>query len=217
VVGSVSVGKSTLAAALRGLVGAPVEVVSTDAFLFDNAELARRGLEDRKGFPESYDWDALVSFLADLRSGRTGIEVPVYSHARYDIEPDRRQRLGAAEVVVVEGLNLLQAPPGLGGGPLPSDLLDVSVYLDAAEADIRRWYVERFLGLRETVFSEPDSYFTMFAGLSDAEAVATAQGIWDAINHPNLVEHILPTRERADVVLVKGPDHRVVEVHLRDA
>jgi type I pantothenate kinase len=217
VVGSVSVGKSTLAAALRGLVGADVEVVSTDSFLLTNADLAERGIEDRKGFPESYDWDALLAFLAALRDGGRGIEVPVYSHVRYDIEPDRRQRLDGAAIVVVEGLNLLQTPPRSSGGPLPSDLLDVSLYLDAAEPDIRRWYVERFLGLRATVFSEPDSHFTLFAGLSDREATATAEGIWDAINRPNLIDHIEPTRERADIVLVKGPDHRLAEVHLRDA
>jgi type I pantothenate kinase len=231
VVGAVSVGKSTLSGTLRGLLeagwpvagtGGPGEggvstaVVSTDAFLFDNAELARRGLSDRKGFPESYDWDGLARFLTAVREGEPRVSVPVYSHVRYDIEPGRRQVVAGPGIVIVEGLNLLQVPPGGSAFPPPSDLVDLSVYLHAEEPDIRHWFVERFLGLRGTVFSDPDSYFTTFAGLSDAEAVATAGRIWDTINGPNLAEHIAPTRPRADVVLVKGPDHRIEEVHLRE-
>jgi len=220
VVGSVAVGKSTLAKVLQLLMGrAPehptVDVVGTDSFLFSNAELQRRGILHRKGFPESYDWAGLNDFLLAVRSGQRDIRVPVYSHLRYDLVPDATHELSRPEILVIEGLNLLQSPPPGSGSLLPSDLVDLTIYVDADEADIRRWFVDRFLALRSAVFIDPESFFHEYAGLTDDQAVDTAERVWRSINGRNLREHIAPTRPRADIVLVKGPDHDVEEIHLR--
>ncbi len=222
VAGSVAVGKSTTARILRELMSRwphtpRVELVTTDGFLLPNAELERRGLLQRKGFPESYDRRALLRFVADVKSGMPVVEAPQYSHLTYDVlsEPVRVHK---PDVLIVEGLNVLQ-PPGVrsDGGPASavSDYFDFSVYVDAPVEDVSRWYVERFLRLRETAFADPQSYFHRYAGLSDAEARETAAGIWAAINEPNLVENIVPTRDRATLVLSKGRDHAVTSIRLR--
>jgi type I pantothenate kinase len=218
VAGSVAVGKSTFARILRSLLSRwpdhpRVELVTTDGFLYPNAELEARGIMDRKGFPESYDARALLSFLHDLKSGEAEVTAPVYSHVEYDIVPGRLLRVGAPDIVILEGLNLLQV--GTQATSFVSDYFDFSIYIDAEEADIEGWYVERFLTLRESVFRNPASYFTHFAELTDAEAVETARGIWHAINRPNLRDHIEPTRERATLVMHKAGDHRIDEIRLR--
>lgn len=215
--GSVAVGKSTTARVLQAVLARwpnhpRVELITTDGFLLPNAELIARGLLERKGFPESYDVRALVDCMASLKSGRS-VEVPQYSHLTYDVLDGERRVIESPDIVIVEGLNVLQV--GTGAGPFVSDYFDLKVYVDADEAIIREWYVQRFFALRKTAFANPDSYFTRFADLDDAEARATAEGIWDAINGPNLRENIAPTRARADVVLRKGADHAVTNVALR--
>jgi type I pantothenate kinase len=171
----------------------------------------------RKGFPESYDLARLFRFLADLKAGRSPVSCPVYSHLTYDIVPGETVVLDQPDIVILEGLNVLQAPRDShrDARAFVSDFFDFSVYVDAAESDIRRWYVERFLLLRATAFKEPESYFHRYAMLSDDAAERTAGELWDTINGPNLRQNILPTRERAHLVLVKGPDHAVEEVRLR--
>ncbi len=222
VAGSVAVGKSTTARILRELMSRwphtpRVELVTTDGFLYPNVELEARGLLERKGFPESYDRRALLRFVADVKSGMPVVEAPQYSHLTYDVLTEPLE-VRKPDVLIVEGLNVLQ-PPGVrpDGGPASavSDYFDFSVYVDAPVADVRRWYVERFLRLRETAFADPQSYFHRYAGLSDAEARETAAGIWAAINEPNLVENIQPTRDRATLVLSKGEDHAVTSIRLR--
>jgi type I pantothenate kinase len=223
VAGSVAVGKSTTARVLREMLARwpdtpEVALVTTDGFLFPNATLEERGLLGRKGFPESYDRRALLRFVADIKSGRAEVSAPVYSHLTYDIVPGERIVVRQPDVLIIEGLNVLQAPevhPVRGTGLAVSDFFDFSVYVDAWVDDIRSWYVERFLRLRETAFSDPHSYFHRYAVLSDAEAVATANRIWREINGPNLVENIQPTRSRATLVLTKGADHGVRRVRLR--
>jgi len=221
VAGSVAVGKSTTARLLTALLSRwpdhpRVELVTTDGFLLPNAELERRGLLERKGFPESYDTAALVEFIAAVKSGEPEVSAPVYSHLRYDVQSDERVVVRQPDVLIVEGLNVLQTGTAADGEAVfVSDFFDFSLYLDADEQDIRRWYLERFRALRSTAFADPDSYFHRYAGLSDAEADATAGRIWDEINGPNLVENILPTRSRADLILRKGPDHLVDHVRLR--
>src|SRR6478735_8567287 len=223
VAGSVAVGKSTTARILREMLARwpdtpRVALVTTDGFLFPNAELERRGILQRKGFPESYDRRALLRFVAETKSGRAEVTAPVYSHLTYDIVPGERIVVRQPDVLIVEGLNVLQAPevhPVRGTGLAVSDFFDFSVYVDAWVDDVRKWYVERFLRLRETAFSDPDSYFHRYAVLSDDEAVATANRIWREINGPNLVENILPTRSRASLVLSKGDNHEVRRVRLR--
>ena len=223
VAGSVAVGKSTTSRVLQTLLArAPerrrVDLVTTDGFLFPNAELRRRGLLNRKGFPESYDTPALVRFLADLKAGRPELPVPVYSHVHYDVVADRHQVVDQPEVVIVEGLNVLQVPPTTGPrhtSVFVSDFFDFSVYVDAEEADVERWYRDRFLTLVEGARADEEAYFHRFAGLSDDEAEALAREIWTTVNLPNLHENVLPTRDRADLVLEKGPDHHVRRVRLR--
>ncbi len=221
VAGSVAVGKSTTARLLTALLSRwpdhpRVELVTTDGFLLPNAELERRGLLERKGFPESYDTAALVEFIAAVKSGEPEVSAPVYSHLRYDVQSDERVVVRQPDVLIVEGLNVLQTGTAADGEAVfVSGFFDFSLYLDADEQDIRRWYLERFRALRSTAFADPDSYFHRYAGLSDAEADATAGRIWDEINGPNLVENILPTRSRADLILRKGPDHLVDHVRLR--
>jgi len=217
IAGSVAVGKSTAARLLVELLGrwphAPrVVLVTTDGFLLPNAELRRRGLLDRKGFPESYDRRRLLTFVERLRSGAPEVSAPVYSHITYDIVPGRTQVVERPDVVVIEGLNVLQ---GRAGGPAVSDHFDFSIFIDADGDDIARWYVERFHTFRRTAFREPDSFFRHYAALSDDEADAEARRLWRTINEVNLREHILPTRERARLVLSKGPDHAVTRVRLR--
>lgn len=218
VAGSVAVGKSTVARLLRELLGRwagtpRVELVPTDGFLLPNAELERRGLLQRKGFPESYDRRALLRFVTAVKSGAPEVRAPFYSHERYDIMPDAQVVVHRPDVLILEGLNVLQPPAGVGLAV--SDLFDFSVYVDARTADIERWYVERFRRLQTAAFASPASYFHRYAALGVDEAGQTASGIWRAINEPNLRENILPTRSRATLVLRKGPDHAVSTVLLR--
>ncbi len=221
VAGSVAVGKSTTSRLLRELLrqeGATVDLVTTDGFLFPNAELERRGILDRKGFPESYDRHALVRFVRDVKSGEEGVTAPVYSHLVYDIVPGETITVNQPDILIVEGLNVLQPPrprPSGSGALAVSDFFDFSVYVDASARAIRSWYVERFLHLRETAFRDPSSYFTRFAELTEEEAVETARSVWDSINGPNLVQNIRPTRGRATVVLRKGLAHHVEWVRVR--
>jgi len=190
--------------------------VTTDGFLLPNAELERRGILHRKGFPESYDTAALVDFVAAVKSGEPEVVAPVYSHLRYDIQTDDQVVVRQPDVLIVEGLNVLQTGTARAGdGVFVSDYFDFALYIDADERDIRRWYVERFRTLRSTAFNDPRSYFHRYAGLADDEADATAGLIWDTINGPNLTENIAPTRSRADLILRKGRDHLVDHVRLR--
>jgi type I pantothenate kinase len=218
VAGSVAVGKSTFARILQALLSRwpdhpQVDLITTDGFLHPNAVLAERGMMDRKGFPESYDTRALVAFLRAVKSGDPEVSAPVYDHITYDIRPDEQVVVRQPDIVIVEGLNVLQ----VGGDSIEfvSDYFDFSIYVDADEADIEEWYVERFFAFRESVFTDPDSYFSNFAGLTDDEADRVARGIWASINGKNLVENIAPTRERAGLILNKAADHRVTQVQLR--
>lgn len=223
IAGSVAVGKSTTARVLRELLARwpdhpRVELVTTDGFLLPNAELERRGLLHRKGFPESYNQRALLRFVAEVKAGRGEVCAPIYSHLAYDVLADQRIVVRRPDILLLEGLNVLQPPrPRADGrtGVAVSDFFDLGVYVDARVEDVRRWYVERFLTLRGTAFAQPTSYFHRYAGLDDAEAVATAERIWREINEVNLVENIAPTRGRATVVLHKGSDHAVRRVRLR--
>jgi type I pantothenate kinase len=223
VAGSVAVGKSTTARILKELLsrwpGTPrVQLITTDGFLWPNAELERRGLLQRKGFPESYDRRTLLRFVAEVKAGRAEVSAPVYSHLTYDIVPGEREVVRRPDVLIVEGLNVLQAPHTLADGRTGlavSDFFDFSLYVDARFEDVKRWYVERFLRLRETAFAKPQSYFHRYAVLSDEEARSTAAQIWETINEPNLRENVLPTRGRATLVLSKGEDHVVRRVRLR--
>jgi type I pantothenate kinase len=216
VAGSVAVGKSTTSRLLQELLARwphhpRVELVTTDGFLHPNSVLEARGLMDRKGFPESYDRQALVDFVARAKAGEDQLEIPVYSHIAYDIVPDEVRVLTRPDILIVEGLNVLQA----GHGAFVSDYLDFSIFVDADPSHIRSWYVERFLTLRDTAFAQSDAYFRRFAGLSDQEASGVALDIWQRINEVNLVENILPTRERATLILDKAYDHSVERVRLR--
>lgn len=218
VAGSVAVGKSTVARLLRELLGRwegtpRVELVPTDGFLLPNAELERRGILQRKGFPESYDRRALLRFVTAVKSGLDEVAAPVYSHERYDIVPGGEVVVHRPDVLIVEGLNVLQPPTG--PGLAVSDLFDFSVYVDARTSDIADWYVERFRRLQTAAFSSPRSYFHRYASLDEAQARQTASTIWASINEPNLRENILPTRSRATLVLRKAADHTVRTVLLR--
>ncbi|ASK65124.1 type I pantothenate kinase [Brachybacterium avium] len=223
VAGSVAVGKSTTARLLRELMARwpetpQVQLVTTDGFLYPNAVLESRGIMQRKGFPESYDRRRLLRFVADVKAGQERVEAPVYSHLTYDILEDERVVVERPDVLIVEGLNVLQpARPRRDGrlGMAVSDFFDFSVYVDARLEDVQRWYVNRFLQLRQTAFSNPRSYFRRYADLTDQEAKDTALGIWRSINGPNLTENVVPTRGRADLVLRKDGRHRVHSVLLR--
>jgi type I pantothenate kinase len=217
--GSVSVGKSTTARLLELLLARwpehpRVELVTTDGFLLPNAELERRGLMARKGFPESYDRRALLRFVTEVKAGRARVSAPVYSHLTYDILPGERAVTHRPDILLLEGLNVLQPAPA-GAALAVSDFIDFSVYVDAATEDIRRWYVERFLRLRETAFRDPSSYFRRYADMDEAAAVERAEELWAQINAPNLEHNIVPTRGRATLVLRKGPEHHVTRVRLR--
>lgn len=221
--GSVAVGKSTTARVLQALLARwpshpRVELVPTDGFLFPNALLEERGLMNRKGFPESYDLTKLLNFLADVKSGKDRVDAPAYSHLIYDVLPDQPLRIERPDIVIVEGLNVLQPatlPKDGEAIPFVSDFFDFSIYIDAADGLIESWYVERFLRLRQTAFRDPASYFHRYAMLSEEEAIATGLSIWRSINLVNLKENILPTRQRADLILRKGTDHAVETVALR--
>jgi type I pantothenate kinase len=223
IAGSVSVGKSTIARLLRWLLArlphSPrVELITTDGFLRPNAELEGRGLMARKGFPESYDRKALLRFVMDIKSGKDEVEAPTYSHLVYDVVPDEKVVIHNPDIVIIEGLNVLQPARVRDDGRTGlaiSDFFDFSVYVDAATADIRRWYVDRFLRLRETAFRNPASYFARYGSLTEEEAVAEANRIWDEINGPNLKQNVQPTRSRATLVLRKAADHSVRFVRLR--
>ena len=220
VAGSVAVGKSTFARVLRALlarwVGQPrVDLVTTDGFLFPNEVLESRRLLGRKGFPESYDVRRLMQFLTDVKRGDRPVHAPVYSHQAYDIVPDQAQTVDRPDVVIIEGLNVLQAGARSGRRSV-SSFFDFSIYIDADEHDIEAWYIARFFALRETVFRDPKSYFHRYAKLTDAEARETAREIWTSINGVNLRENIVPTRDLAWLVLEKGPDHAVRRVRLKD-
>jgi type I pantothenate kinase len=221
--GSVAVGKSTTARVLQALLARwpnvpKVDLVTTDGFLYPNAILGREHLMDRKGFPESYDLQALLRFLTDVKAGRRPTRAPIYSHLVYDVMPNHWIEIDRPDILIVEGLNVLQAGRLPKDGeviPFVSDFFDFSVYLDADEEVLKTWYVSRFLTLRGTAFSDPKSYFHRYSKLTDAEAVATATDIWTRINLINLHENILPTRRRADLILKKGESHGVDEVALR--
>lgn len=223
VAGSVAVGKSTTSRVLRSLLshwpGHPrVDLVTTDGFLLPQRELEARGLATRKGFPESYDRRRLLRFLADVKAGVPEVDVPVYSHLAYDILPDEVQTVRQPDILIIEGLNVLQTGArrrGLVPPMFVSDFFDFSIYVDADDADIETWYVERFLRLRDTVFTNPSSYFHRYASLNPEEAQTTAHHIWQTINLVNLRENVLPTRERAHLILEKGRDHGVRRVRLR--
>jgi type I pantothenate kinase len=221
--GSVAVGKSTTARVLQQMLAhwpehPSVALITTDGFLYPNAELERRGLLGRKGFPESYDRRALLRFVMDIKSGKDEVSAPTYSHLVYDVLPDETVTINRPDIVIVEGLNVLAPARGRPDGRTGlaiSDFFDFSVYVDAATADIKRWYVERFLRLRETSFRDPASYFARYAGLDRETAVAEANRIWDTINGPNLKQNVQPTRGRATLVLRKSADHSVRFVRLR--
>jgi type I pantothenate kinase len=219
--GSVAVGKSTTARVMQALLARwsdhpRVDLVTTDGFLRPNSVLTARGIMERKGWPESYDVRRLLRFLAEVKRGEAEVRVPIYSHIVYDILEGEELVLRRPDVVIVEGLNVLQTGDGGGhGSRMVSDYFDFSIYVDADEVDIERWYVERFFALRETAFADDRSFFRHFADLDDTEIVTTATGIWRSINGPNLAANILPTRQRADLVLQKGPDHSVERIHLK--
>jgi type I pantothenate kinase len=223
VAGSVAVGKSTTARLLRELMARwpatpNVALMTTDGFLYPNAELERRGLMERKGFPESYDRRALLQFVSRVKAGHAEVRAPVYDHITYDIVPGAEVVVRRPDVLIVEGLNVLQParPTTAGTSNLAvSDFFDFSIYVDARTQDARQWYVDRFLSLRTTAFARPESYFHRYASLTDEQAVARAEHLWDTINAPNLVQNILPTRSRATLVLTKDADHSVARVRLR--
>ena len=217
IAGSVAVGKSTFARILQALLARwpdhpRVDLVTTDGFLLPNATLAERGLMERKGFPESYDVRRLLDFMAQVKAAQGAVHAPVYSHQSYDIVAGEFQVVDRPDIVIVEGLNVLQS----GGGRLfVSDFFDFSIYVDADEQDIEAWYISRFLALRETVFRQPNSFFHRYSTLSDEDAAETARRIWQSINGTNLRDNIKPTRERARLLLEKGADHAIRRVRLR--
>jgi type I pantothenate kinase len=223
IAGSVAAGKSTVAEVLRALIslwpGSPrVELVSTDGFLYPNSVLQSEGLMERKGFPESYDVPLLLQFLADIKSGRDGVSAPIHSHLTYDILPDKKQVIGRPDVLIVEGLNMLEAglpEPSRDHMVFVSDYCDFSIYVDAEEHHIKGWYLERFLRLREEALGDSKAYFHRFADLSLGQATDLAMRVWDEIDHPNLKENIEPTRDRARLILEKAKDHSVQGVRLR--
>lgn len=222
IAGSVAVGKSTFSRVLRASLARwpdhpRVDLVTTDGFLYPNYVLQQRGLMKRKGFPESYNLRRLLRFLADVKAGIPKVSAPVYSHLQYDITPDQQQTVRQPDILILEGLNVLQSFGGSGDSlrVFVSDFFDFSIYIDADEATVQRWYIQRFLRLRDTVFQNTLSYFHRYASLTETEARTTAESIWTDINLPNLRENIRPTRERAHLILEKGDRHQVENVHLR--
>ena len=223
VAGSVAVGKSTTARILQALIARwesqpSVELITTDGFLYPNRVLNDRNLMARKGYPESYDRRALLRFVMEVKSGKAEVSAPVYSHITYDIVPGERIVVQRPDVLIVEGLNVLQPPRQHSDGRTGlsvSDFFDFSVYVDAAESDLRAWYLERFMALRESAFLDPRSYFTRFAKMDADAAQAYAENIWDTINGPNHVQNILPTRGRATAILRKDSDHDIEWIRIR--
>ncbi|HUZ91914.1 MAG TPA: type I pantothenate kinase [Methylocella sp.] len=223
VAGSVAAGKSTLSRVMQALLSRwpntpKVELVTTDGFLYPNAVLESEGILERKGFPESYDSTKLLSFVSDVKAGERNVQAPVYSHVTYDIIPGESITIDRPDILILEGLNVLLPNRGTKDGraiPFVSDFFDFSVYLHATEDDLERWFVSRFMRLRDTAFRDPASYFKKYASLDDAHAEATARDIWTRINLRNLRENILPTMPRASLVLTKGPSHIIEEVELR--
>jgi type I pantothenate kinase len=223
VAGSVAVGKSTTARVLKALLSRwpntpKVELVTTDGFLLPNAELQRLGLMERKGFPESYDASAIVRFLSAVKAGERHVKAPTYSHLSYDVLPGESVTVDRPDILIFEGLNVLQPGRLARDGraiAFVSDFFDFSIYLDAAEENLRQWYIERFMRLRLTAFQDPRSFFQRYTKLSEAEALDVATGLWEKINLPNLRENILPTRPRASLVLRKGASHLIEDVALR--
>lgn len=223
IAGSVAVGKSTTARVLQELLARwpsspKVDLVTTDGFLHPNAVLRERGLMERKGFPESYDVGAVLRFLSDIKSGQGSVRAPLYSHLTYDVLPGEHRVIDRPDILIFEGINVLQTrdlPEDAAAVPVVSDFFDFSIYIDADEALIHKWYVDRFMRLRETAFKNPDSFFHRYSALSKDAALAIAEGLWTNINLKNLRENIRPTRPRADLILNKGADHLVQEVALR--
>ena len=223
VAGSVAVGKSTTARVLKALLARwpntpKVDLVTTDGFLLPNADLTRLGLMERKGFPESYDTSKLLHFLADIKAGKRHVKAPLYSHLVYDVVPGEETTVDRPDILIVEGLNVLQParmPKDGTAIPFVSDFFDFSVYIDADQEDLHRWYVNRFLRLRHTALRDPLSYFRRYAELPEAEAIGIADGLWSRINLVNLQDNIVPTRQRASLILKKGPSHRIETVALR--
>lgn len=223
VAGSVAVGKSTTARILQALLqrwpsSPKVDLVTTDGFLYPNAVLAERGIMERKGFPESYDRARFVQFLSDIKSGKGQMPVPVYSHLVYDVVPGSEVVIDRPDILIVEGLNILQ--PGelpRDGKPIlfASDFIDFSIYIDAETDDLEAWFMERFFRLRETAFKDPTSFFRRFAEMSETEAGEFGRMVWRTINLPNLIDNVLPTRGRADLILKKGKSHLIEDVRLR--
>ena len=219
VAGSVAVGKSTVSRLLRELLarwdGTPkVELITTDGFLYPNAELEKRSLMHRKGFPESYDRLALIQFVSDIKSGKENVSAPVYSHLSYDIMPNEKVTVSSPDVVIIEGLNVLQGP-GPDQDITLSDFFDFKIYVDAKTANITKWFLNRFHALRESAFANPESYFHRYSQMPMEQALAKAEEIWETINLPNLTQNILPTKSRATLVLNKGDNHKVESVLLR--
>ncbi|TKC18110.1 type I pantothenate kinase [Robertmurraya kyonggiensis] len=223
VAGSVAVGKSTTSRILQSLLSnlpekPKVEIVTTDGFLFSNDVLKEKGLSDKKGFPESYDLKGLIEFLTEIKSGNPRVQAPVYSHLHYDIIPNEYIDVCQPDIIIVEGINVLQTPKQVGDS-IPSrfvsDFFDISIYVDAEENHILKWYLERFKVLKETAFAQPESYFHRFAGLSDNEAEEIATDIWNRINKVNLENNILPTKFRADIIIEKGINHQVENIKVR--
>ncbi|SCD19820.1 Pantothenate kinase [Proteiniphilum saccharofermentans] len=222
IAGSVAVGKSTTARVLQKLLSMTpeqpkVELITTDGFLYSNDELQKRGLLNKKGFPESYDAKQLLAFLASVKSGRDIFEIPVYSHLYYDVIKGQMQIIERPDILIVEGINVLQVSPGkkIRKRVFVSDFFDFSIYVDASEKDLREWYIERFKKLQQTAFQDPDSYFHQYASYSEKKLLKFANEVWDEINLPNLLQNILPTRFRADLILEKGECHFVRGVRIR--
>jgi type I pantothenate kinase len=220
IAGSVAVGKSTTARLIQELLGAwpsapRVDLITTDGFLYPNKTLQARGIMNRKGFPESYNVRRLIRFLAEVKAGQPAVSAPLYSHLIYDIVPNELQIVQQPDILIVEGLNILQENARKGQHLFVSDFFDFTIYVDADEDDIEQWYMERFFMLRETAFRDPSSYFRRYAEISTEEAIETAKGIWNEINGPNLHENILPTRERAHLILKKDEHHLVQKIKLR--
>lgn len=223
IAGSVAVGKSTTARILQALLEhwpehPKVELITTDGFLYPNRVLEERGLMKKKGFPQSYDMRRLVNFVADIKAGKQRVEAPIYSHHIYDIIPDQVKVLEQPDILIIEGLNVLQSGMDYPHDPhrvFVSDFVDFSIYVDADKNLLKEWYIQRFLRFRKSAFSDPSSYFHHYSHFDEDDAAATASRIWDEINYPNLIANILPTRERANLILTKGGQHAIEQVRLR--
>lgn len=223
IAGSVAVGKSTTSRILQSLLldlpaRPKVDLITTDGFLFSNNVLKAKGLSERKGFPESYNIRALIDFLSAVKSGEPCVQAPVYSHLYYDIVPGQYHQVCQPDIVIIEGINVLQTPKQVGSSipsRVVSDFFDISIYVDADESHILKWYVERFKLLKKTAFTKPESYFKLFAELSDVEAEGVATDIWNRINKVNLKENILPTKYRADLIIEKSSNHQVENIRVR--